>query len=732
MNSNVINNLLEEAYAARSYDIFKSIELANKALTYSEKINDTALTGKCLSRLSLFCMIISDFEKSNEFSERAIACFKEVNDHLGIAGAKYNLGSVLYKSNNHHGGLLNLLEALSIYKTQGDLGNQSKVEKAVGTIYGYIGDDYNAFKTYVSAIRNARKLSDKNLESNVLNNLSGLLLKRGRLNLAMRMIKHSIKLKKETNDIRGLGFAIYGRGKVYLETGFYQKAEKDFLDAYKIHKDTVEMLGCSMVLCKLGKLYYKLENFDKADEVLKEGLRISIDIDATAIKLKNYHLLHQMYKTTGNITESLKYLELYIAEKEVVMNNQTLKVIENYELINQMNILENQSKIQKEKQKVIDKKNADEKEAVKQKQKFLSIMSHEIRTPLNAITTIISLLEGKMKAEDKELFNSLQFASNNLITIVNDILDFTKLDSDKSQVEASSTNLASLCSNVVNLHSENANNKGLSLILENGISNTRNYFIDQPKISQILGNLVSNAIKFTSKGHVVLSTKLINESSDYDEIRFSVKDTGEGISEENLAVIFDSFSQVKPITTRSQGGTGLGLAIVKKLVSLHGSEIFVESEPNYGSEFYFTVKFKKSYDKVIKDDIDFNKLKGKRALIVEDTDINAMLMKRVLLKWGIESDHAVNGEKAVEAAKLLKYDFILMDIHMPIMNGYEATKIIKSQNNKNTNTPIFAVTADVLTSKDENSKNLFDAILWKPIEIEKLFLALLESENVMV
>ncbi|WP_282044069.1 tetratricopeptide repeat-containing hybrid sensor histidine kinase/response regulator [Winogradskyella flava] len=719
-----INKLLEEAYNSRSKDISNSIVLGLEALELSEALNDKALIGKSLNRLALFYMIMSEFDKSNAFSERAIKVFESIKDNSGIADAKYNIGSVLYKSDDYHGGLANLLESLKIYRENGDLANQSKVEKAVGTIYGYIGDEDNAFKTYISAIRTARKLADKNLESNVLNNLSGLFIKNNKPKMAMATINQSIRLKRETEDLRGLGFSIYGRGKVYLETGDYNKGEKDFLEAFRIHIDTKEQLGSSMALSKLGKLYYKIGDFEKAEQVIKQSLNISFNVNATMVKLKNYHLLYLLYKTIGNSNESLKYLELYFADKEAVMKTQTLKVIENYELINRMNNLENEARIQKEKQRAIDKKNEDDKEAVRLKQEFLSIMSHEIRTPLNAITTSVSLLKDKMKEADMELFDSLQFASNNLINIVNDVLDFTKLDSNKSNIEERNINFEKLCSNIVNLHRNDANSKGLQLIFDNKVPSKNFYYIDQPKIAQILGNLISNAIKFTSNGEIRLTTEIVNTNKLFDNLRFSVADTGEGISQENLKVVFDSFSQIQPVTTREQGGTGLGLAIVKKLVSLYKGEISVHSELNKGSEFYFTIKLKKATKAVSKVHLDFSILKGNNALIAEDNMVNALLMKKVLSKWDITSEHVKDGKAAFEASKNKTYDFILMDIHMPNMNGIESTKLIRTKVNKNKNTPVFAVTADVLTKEDKENEALFDAILWKPLEIEKLFLAL--------
>ncbi|WP_395057249.1 ATP-binding protein [Flavobacterium sp.] len=736
MNINVLSEknkviqLLEDSYSGRINNLPKSIETAEIALQISRNIGDKSLIGKSLNQLSLYFMIISDFDQSNKKSEEAIVYFTQLNDDIGIADAKYNIGSVYYKTNNYHAGLVYLIDALKLYKKNNDLYNQSKVEKAIGTIYEYIGDSYNAFKSYKSSIKVAKKIGEYNLESNVYNNLSGLLLKREKTKIAMNMIEYSIMLKRKTNDIRGYAFAIYGRGKIYLKNDDLENAESDFLEAVVTHRKMGENMGAAMCLNKLGVLYLKLDLYDKAQEKAQEGLELTIRHNMSMIKIKNYHLLYLIFKKSNDNIKSLEYLECYLKEKESVINTQTLKVIENYDLINKMNVLESEALLQKEKQIAIEKKNRDEEESVRLKQEFLSIMSHEIRTPLNAITTIVSILDNQINGESKKLLKSLQFASDNLISIVNDILDFTKLDSNKAKLEKHNINLSQLCDNILNLHSGLANNKNLNLNLITNLKSDQNYLLDKTKLSQILSNLISNAIKFTDYGKVDFIVELLKEENEFDTIIFKVIDTGEGISESDMLEIFVSFSQIKPIMTRKQGGTGLGLAIVKKLVELHNSEIRVKSKEKVGSEFYFEIKIRKVSQEIITTKTNAYQLKDKIALLAEDTPMNALLMKKLLSNWGVITDHAKNGKEAFELAKQKKYDFILMDIHMPEMNGFEATTLIRSNKNLNNNTPIFAVTADVMTKEDKENAHLFNGILWKPLEIEKLFSALTKEVEV--
>ena len=730
MNSNVLHDskrvvlLLEEAYLLRTSNIVRSIDIAEDALSISIGMNDKSLIGKSLNQLSLFYMIISDFEKSTAKSQEAISYFKELNDERGIADANYNIGSVYYKTNNYHLGLVYLIDALKIYKKFDDLYNQSKVEKAIGTIYEYIGDGSNAFRSYKNAVRIARIIGDHNLESNVYNNLSGLALKNNKNAIALRLIQYSMTLKKQTNDIRGYAFAIYGQAKVLYKSDNSEQAEASFLEAIKIHIEMGEKMGTAMAYNKLGSLYLSQNLFEKAEKVVLDGLKISVEYNLSMMKIKLYHLLYLIYKKSNDKIKALEYLEFYLKEKEAVINTQTLKLIENYDLISKMNTLEQEALLEKERQLIIDKKRKDEKESVKLKQQFLSIMSHEIRTPLNAITTIVSMLNEKVDEEGQKLLKSLHFASNNLIHIVNDVLDFTKLDANKAKLEVRPTNFRALLDNIFHIYEGLANEKGLQFSLNTNVSESITYLIDETKITQILGNLIGNAIKFTEKGNIVANIQLVNSTKTYDIMIINVVDTGEGISEEDLNQIFVSFSQIKPILTRKQGGTGLGLAIVKKLVELHKSKIKVKSELGVGSDFYFELKLKKAPQQIVVKKEVFNDLQGKTALLAEDTPMNALLMKKLLSNWGIVTDHVVNGKMAIEQAKKKKYDFILMDIHMPEMNGYEATTCIRNSNSINNNSPIFALTADVTAENDDKNSLLFNGFLWKPIEIQKLYDAL--------
>lgn len=719
IDRNEVLSLLDKAYNIRISDLRGSISLAEKALEASRAINDQDLIARSLSRLSLFLMIMGSYSASREKAEEALQYFEALGDELGIADTKYNIAGIYYKTDNYHLGMTLLADCLAIYKKFNDYHNISRVEKSLGTIYDFFGDQNNSINSYVNAIDAARKAADLNLESNAYNNLSGVYLKQGKTEEALEIIQRSIEIKNQTGDIRGLAFSLYGRGKIYTAMGRYREAEVDLLEAFRIHEEMGERLGLGMAYHKLGKLYQLMGDLERAKEQLFRGLEFSQQYNTVIIRFKCDHLLYEIYKQEGNHLKALEHLERHLLERELVINTQTFKVIENYELIARMKNLEQEARLQREKAEILEKKNKAE-EAVKVRQEFLSTMSHEIRTPLNAVITIISMLSDKTDEEERQLLDALKFASNNLLRIINDILDFTKLDAGKAKLELHPIRLKTLLENVWHTYEGMAREKGLKLSLKMDVGLAETYELDDTKLTQILGNLISNGIKFTKFGQIIIEAEECQANEEYDLLRFRITDTGEGIQEEDIDAIFESFSQIKPVTTRKQGGAGLGLAIVRKLVELHGGTIEVRSSPSMGSVFTFTIRTRKIKPKQADLSTTSLILKDKTVLLAEDNEINAFVAIKLLSKWGIKTEHALNGLQAVEKARMKSFDFILMDIHMPEMNGFDAAAVIRTEFNPNKHTPIFALTADITAGQQEDYCHYFNGFLWKPLQIDKL------------
>jgi signal transduction histidine kinase/CheY-like chemotaxis protein len=337
--------------------------------------------------------------------------------------------------------------------------------------------------------------------------------------------------------------------------------------------------------------------------------------------------------------------------------------------------------------------------AMKAKQQFLSNMSHEIRTPMNAIIGFTKVvLKTALTEEQKEYLTAIKLSGDALIVLLNDILDLAKVDAGKMVFELVPFRMALSLSAMLHLFESKILEKNLILVKEYDNNIPKVLVGDPVRLHQIIINLVSNAVKFTSKGEITIGTKLLNENDKDVTIEFSVTDTGIGIPDSKRGKIFENFQQASSETSRLYGGTGLGLAIVKQLVEAQGGSVSVKSKINEGSVFSFILTFNKtdSEAELESDLVEFDKeIKNIKVLVVEDIPLNQLLMKTLLDDFGFECEIAFNGRIAIEKLKSVSYDVILMDLQMPEMNGFEATDYIRSK--LNLKIPIIALTADVTT-----------------------------------
>jgi len=338
-------------------------------------------------------------------------------------------------------------------------------------------------------------------------------------------------------------------------------------------------------------------------------------------------------------------------------------------------------------------------DAVKAKQQFLSNMSHEIRTPMNSIIGFTKvLLKTDLSAKQKEYLTAIKMSGDSLIVLINDILDLAKVDAGKMTFEQTPFKMSLSISAMLHLFETKIQEKNLELVKEYDNKIPEVLVGDPVRLHQIILNLVSNAVKFTTKGKITVSVHLLNEDEEKVTIEFSVTDTGIGIAENKIEKIFENFQQAYNGTARLYGGTGLGLAIVKQLVEPQGGSISVKSKIDEGSTFSFILSFQKTNAEAeLEPGIEEfdTEIKNIKVLVAEDIALNQLLMKTLLDDLGFERDIAGNGKIAIEKLQTKSYDIILMDLQMPEMNGFEATEYIR--NKMNSKIPIIALTADVTT-----------------------------------
>jgi PAS domain S-box-containing protein len=400
--------------------------------------------------------------------------------------------------------------------------------------------------------------------------------------------------------------------------------------------------------------------------------------------------------------------------------------------VNMLNISTNINKIkyyEKETQNVMKARN-----------EFFSAMSHEIRTPMNAILGMTELLLKRNPRKDQgKLLSTLHFSSKNLLTLINDILDLSKIEAGKIEIEEVNFNVKELVENVMVSLRPKALDKDLKINVK--ISNSIPEAIngDYIKLNQILNNLLSNAIKFTSEGSIEISVDMVKKTQTGYQLKFEIKDTGIGIDQDKLSTIFDPFLQANKSTQRVYGGTGLGLSIVKNLIEIQKGTIEVQSEINVGSTFIVNLPFKKIDSSLPVNSLsnsmvsDFKWKMKLNVLYVEDVVTNQFLIEEILSDWGISVTMASDGYKALELIKDKSYDLILMDIQMPGIDGLETTKRIRALKNPYfKNVPILALTASTTDStRDEIFLCGMQDYVLKPINVDDLRTKIVEVTNIV-
>ncbi len=388
--------------------------------------------------------------------------------------------------------------------------------------------------------------------------------------------------------------------------------------------------------------------------------------------------------------------------------------------------------LEEKNQRLLEEKNRSEKLA-KAKDNFMSSMSHEIRTPLNGILGFTNLLL-KNTALDAESLKQLDYVKtlgDSLLVIINDILDLASIESGKISIEEKPFNLPILTQSVFNTFSIRASEKDIDFSISVDPKVHAEFMGDSNRISQVLYNLISNAVKFTHpKGKVGLRICLDKIENDNHFIKMIVKDTGIGIATNKITSIYDPFVQVSNDEARQLGGTGLGLSIVKRIVSMMKGEITVESELGFGTTFTVTIPLKESFSNSIKSkksnknrDLKSFGDKKVKVLLAEDNRINQLLAQKILSGFKFEHVTVGNGKQAVEAVEKEDFDVILMDLMMPEMNGYEAAVAIRElKDNQKKNIPIIALTAVVVGSVAEKCAEVgIDKYLSKPFKSEELY-----------
>ena len=461
-----------------------------------------------------------------------------------------------------------------------------------------------------------------------------------------------------------------------------------------------------------------MDGFETVENIRKDPKNEMLPIIyITAIYNENY------YRTKGIKTGAVDFIakpiitDLFIGKVTIFINLYRQRKRLELEIINRA-----------ETEKELEKAKNIAEGAAMAKQQFLSTMSHEIRTPLNAIINTANLLrEEDPRPDQLDNIEILQFSADNLMRLINDILDYSKIDSGKITFETVDFELRKLLNGIRQSFEYQAIKKGIDLITDISDGVPAVITGDSVRLSQIMINLVGNALKFTEHGKVTMEVSVIADFPDETGLRFRVIDTGIGIAEDKQQYIFESFTQASSSTTRKYGGTGLGLAITKKLIGLQGGSLELKSAPNEGSTFSFNLNFSKSKKTHIEEEMlkrtAFRSLKGLMVLVVEDNLVNQKIVSKFLAKWEASVDIAENGKIAVQKIQETQYDVVLMDLHMPEMNGYDASMFVRTLDGDYfKNLPIIALTASAfLEDRDKIYTCGMSGYIIKPFNPTELY-----------
>ena len=670
----------------------KAVEFTEKAIDYARSKKNTSKLADSYLQLA---NIYYDLEKNNlaiDYYIRAVNNFSKDKPTTNLALAYYGLGKCYLRKDNIKVAEIYFEKAAALYKS---LDFDEAIE-LINLQKGIIKKEKKAYReaTYIllSVIKNLEDDNFISTKSEAYFQLGEIEMEQQKYTLAINYFDIAMTINENDKNnfeatkkiLKQLSIA-HEKNNNLLKSQYYLKKYVTFSDS--ITKNFIRFDSENMIdKVQFDQQLKTIEQLDKEKRIQQKTLRFSKLISILSIALISIL--------------SLLSLSLYKNNKIRISTNKLLKE-KNKELV-----------AQKERVELASKARAD----------FLSTVSHELRTPLNAINGITYLLlQEKPKASQLNYLKSLEFSGNYLLNFINDILEINRLESNKVDVEKIDFNLKLLIDNITNSFKEFIGKNNIRYHLNYGNKIPHNLKGDPTKVSQILINLLNNAIKFTKNGDVWLDITIINENDSKIKLKFSIKDNGIGIPKDKQVAIFESFSQGSVEINRTYGGTGLGLSIVTKILEILGSTIDLKSDIGQGSTFTFELEFDKSEksEEIITIIPLIVATQDKKILLVEDNKINQMITQKMLEKKGISCVIIDNGEDAIEDAKVNQYDLILMDVHLPGINGTEATAEIRKFNST---TPIVALTA---ISLNENKEMLLsygmNEVITKPFEPEHFY-----------
>jgi len=686
-----------------------------------------------------------DYYNAKENLKKALEIASKLDDKISQGVINTKIGKLQFLVNEPKKALSSLTKAISIQREIDDKVNLGLTYNIRGVIHSNLEQYTAALEYFKNAEFSFDKQNSEKYLADVYLNQAQVYLKLNQIDKAQSKLENSIVKAKKYQQNRVLSISYIKNAQVYFAKTEYNLAldqAKTGLDIALENKNTSNINDAYLTL---SKIYQSKEQYKSAHLYLNKHLNLTDSlktVSKAALSSKsnpsqiryvespeNEQLINQPTEeeAEGNLARITTILSISLI---TILSLLTLSLYKN----NNIRLRTNNMLQIKNDELIVAKEKAEL--ASKTKANFLSTVTHELRTPLYAVTGLTNLLlDEKPKEKQIPHLKSLKFSGDYLLTFINDILQINKIEANKVELDPEDFNLKTKMENVIAALNNSAHNNNTQIHFEYEKDLPENYIGDQLKISQILINLLGNAIKFTQDGDIWVKVKHKTVNKNLYNLQFEIKDNGIGISQEKQNQMFESFSQGSIQINRKYGGTGLGLSIVKGLIKILNGKISLESQLGKGTSFFFELPLKHVQPKRKKEIPNESKhienikaldLENIKILVVEDNKINQMITKKILTKMGLGCDIVDNGEDAVEMVKNTDYNVVLMDIHMPGISGLEATKRIRDFNKELT---IFALTAVTLEDKmHEFDEAGFDDIISKPFKQEtfekKLYTAL--------